>query len=66
VPVTLKIRTGWDADHRNGPAIARIAADMPESRLRCMAVHAARATSNTRPCRVRHDRDYQDRDCRSR
>ena len=25
VPVTLKIRTGWDADHRNGPVIARIA-----------------------------------------
>ena len=27
VPVTLKIRTGWDADHRNAPAIARIAED---------------------------------------
>jgi len=25
VPVTLKIRTGWDRDHRNGVAIARIA-----------------------------------------
>jgi len=25
VPVTLKIRTGWDSDHRNAPAIARIA-----------------------------------------
>jgi len=25
VPVTLKIRTGWDAVHRNAPAIARIA-----------------------------------------
>ena len=25
VPVTLKIRTGWAADHRNAPAIARIA-----------------------------------------
>lgn len=25
VPVTLKIRTGWDADNRNAPAIARIA-----------------------------------------
>ena len=25
VPVTLKIRTGWDAEHRNAPAIARIA-----------------------------------------
>jgi tRNA-dihydrouridine synthase B len=27
VPVTLKIRTGWDADNRNAPAIARIAED---------------------------------------
>ena len=25
VPVTLKIRTGWDAGHRNAPAIARLA-----------------------------------------
>jgi tRNA-dihydrouridine synthase B len=25
VPVTLKIRTGWDAAHRNAPVIARIA-----------------------------------------
>ena len=25
VPVTLKIRTGWNADNRNAPAIARIA-----------------------------------------
>ncbi|RMH91051.1 tRNA dihydrouridine synthase DusB [Lysobacter pythonis] len=25
VPVTLKIRTGWDATHRNAPAIARVA-----------------------------------------
>ncbi|MGH8028646.1 MAG: tRNA dihydrouridine synthase DusB [Arenimonas sp.] len=27
VPVTLKIRTGWDAEHRNALAIARIAQD---------------------------------------
>ena len=27
VPVTLKIRTGWDRAHRNGPEIARIAED---------------------------------------
>lgn len=25
VPVTLKIRTGWDRDHRNGVSVARIA-----------------------------------------
>ncbi len=27
VPVTLKIRTGWDADNRNAPLIAHIAED---------------------------------------
>src|SRR6476469_9090992 len=27
VPVTLKIRTGWDAEHRNALTIARIAQD---------------------------------------
>src|SRR3989344_4774900 len=27
VPVTLKIRTGWDSANRNGPAIARISGD---------------------------------------
>ncbi|HVI58761.1 MAG TPA: tRNA dihydrouridine synthase DusB [Luteimonas sp.] len=36
VPVTLKIRTGWDAAHRNAPAIARIAQDCGVAAL---AVH---------------------------
>ena len=36
VPVTLKIRTGWDCDHRNGPAIARIA---EQSGIAALAVH---------------------------
>ena len=36
VPVTLKIRTGWDATHRNAPAIARIAQD---SGIVALAVH---------------------------
>ncbi len=36
VPVTLKIRTGWDANHRNAPAIARIAQD---SGIAALAVH---------------------------
>jgi tRNA-dihydrouridine synthase B len=36
VPVTLKIRTGWDCDHRNGPLIARIAED---SGIAALAVH---------------------------
>jgi len=36
VPVTLKIRTGWDCDHRNGPVIARIAQD---SGIAALTVH---------------------------
>ncbi|PBJ82548.1 tRNA dihydrouridine synthase DusB [Lysobacteraceae bacterium NML93-0399] len=36
VPVTLKIRTGWCADHRNAPTIARIAQD---AGIAALAVH---------------------------
>ena len=36
VPVTLKIRTGWDRAHRNGLAIARIAEDCG---IAALAVH---------------------------
>jgi tRNA-dihydrouridine synthase B len=36
VPVTLKIRTGWDAQHRNAPTIARIAQD---AGIAALAVH---------------------------
>ncbi len=36
VPVTLKIRTGWDSEHRNALAIARIAQD---SGIALLAVH---------------------------
>ncbi|MFC4727673.1 tRNA dihydrouridine synthase DusB [Coralloluteibacterium thermophilus] len=36
VPVTLKIRTGWDAQHRNGLAIARIA---EAAGIAALAVH---------------------------
>ena len=36
VPVTLKIRTGWDADNRNAPQIAHIAED---SGIAALAVH---------------------------
>lgn len=36
VPVTLKIRTGWDATHRNAPTIARIAQDCG---IQALAVH---------------------------
>jgi tRNA-dihydrouridine synthase B len=36
VPVTLKIRTGWDREHRNGLAVARIA---EQSGVAALAVH---------------------------
>lgn len=36
VPVTLKMRTGWNRDHRNGLSIARIAED---SGIAALAVH---------------------------
>jgi tRNA-dihydrouridine synthase B len=36
VPVTLKIRTGWDTSHRNGVSIARIA---EASGIQALAVH---------------------------
>ena len=36
VPVTLKIRTGWDANHRNAPLIARIAED---AGIAALAIH---------------------------
>jgi len=36
VPVTLKIRTGWNRDNRNGPTIARIAEDCG---IQALAVH---------------------------
>ena len=36
VPVTLKIRTGWDRDNRNGLGIARIAED---AGIQALAVH---------------------------
>jgi tRNA-dihydrouridine synthase B len=51
VPVTLKMRTGWDPEHRNGPQIARIAQD---SGIRSLAIHGrTRACRyNTRPLRA--------------
>jgi len=36
LPVTLKMRTGWDADNRNAPGLARIAA---ECGIRMITVH---------------------------
>lgn len=40
VPVTLKIRTGWDRAHRNGIQIARLAED---SGIQAIAVQIGRA-----------------------
>lgn len=36
VPVTLKTRTGWDREHRNGPRVAQIA---EESGIAALAIH---------------------------
>jgi len=42
VPVTLKIRTGWDRDHRNARAVARIAEN---AGIQALAIHG-----RTRAC----------------
>ena len=51
VPVTLKIRTGWDAEHRNAVNIARIAED---SGIRSLAVHG-----RTRACRYKGEAEFE-------
>jgi len=50
VPVTLKIRTGWDTDHRNGVTIAKIA---EQSGIQVLAVHG-----RTRACAYKGDAEY--------
>lgn len=50
VPVTLKIRTGWDPEHRNGVQIARIA---EHCGIRALAVHG-----RTRACMYRGEAEY--------
>ena len=50
VPVTLKIRTGWDPDNRNAVEIARIAEDMG---VQSLAVHG-----RTRSCRFHGTVEY--------
>jgi len=50
VPVTLKIRTGWDPQHRNGVAVAQIA---EQSGIQALAVHG-----RTRACRYQGDAEY--------
>ncbi len=51
VPVTLKIRTGWSPDSKNGTAIARIAED---SGVQALAVHG-----RTRACRFKGEAEYE-------
>ena len=51
VPVTLKIRTGWDPQHRNAVNIARIAED---SGVLSLAVHG-----RTRACRYKGEAEFE-------
>ncbi|MDO6564419.1 tRNA dihydrouridine synthase DusB [Amphritea sp. 1_MG-2023] len=50
VPVTLKIRTGWDCHSRNGESIARIAED---AGIQALAVHG-----RTRACGYKGEAEY--------
>ena len=50
VPVTLKIRTGWSLDARNGVAIAKLAEDCG---IQALAVHG-----RTRSCRFAGQAEY--------
>ncbi len=50
VPVTLKIRTGWDRENRNAINIARIA---EQSGIQALAVHG-----RTRACGYKGDAEY--------
>ena len=50
VPVTLKIRTGWDRSHRNAVTVARIA---ESAGIRSLAVHG-----RTRACGYTGDAEY--------
>jgi len=51
VPVTLKMRTGWDPEHRNGEIVARIAEDCG---VQALAIHG-----RTRACRYRGCAEYE-------
>jgi len=50
VPVTLKMRTGWDPEHRNAPVIARMAED---AGIAALSVHG-----RTRACAYRGEAEY--------
>jgi tRNA-dihydrouridine synthase B len=51
IPVTLKIRTGWDTNNRNGVAIARIA---ESAGIQSLAVHG-----RTRACAYKGEAEYE-------
>ncbi|USF87442.1 tRNA dihydrouridine synthase DusB [Candidatus Endoriftia persephonae] len=51
IPVTLKIRTGWDTNNRNGVEIAHIAEN---SGIQALAVHG-----RTRECRFAGEAEYE-------
>jgi tRNA-dihydrouridine synthase B len=50
IPVTLKIRTGWDTDNRNAVSIARIA---ESAGIQSLAIHG-----RTRACGYRGEAEY--------
>jgi len=51
IPVTLKIRTGWDPENRNGVTIAQIA---EQAGIQALAVHG-----RTRACAYRGEAEYE-------
>ncbi|MCP5161429.1 MAG: tRNA dihydrouridine synthase DusB [Hahellaceae bacterium] len=51
VPVTLKIRTGWDSENRNALTIARIAED---AGIQALAIHG-----RTRACKFEGEAEYE-------
>ena len=50
IPVTLKIRTGWDKQHKNALEIAQIA---EQAGIQALAIHG-----RTRACQYRGDAEY--------
>lgn len=51
IPVTLKIRTGWSTESRNGPTIAQIAQD---AGIQALSVHG-----RTRSCFFKGEAEYE-------
>lgn len=51
IPVTLKIRTGWDKDHKNGVTIAQLAENIG---IQALAVHG-----RTRSCYFKGEAEYK-------